>query len=267
MDGWKYVLLCSMLVISLIFVGGASAQEESEEEEEDPFGGLFDPEDMELEVSLEWESLDTAELSMSMELDLGGFALMLRQMLDEDQDGEIEEAEISELESLFDENETEEGFLGLDILIDNVSAQKEFESGWTGLLGNVNSNEPLGMYATITYSWTIDTDLDRHSIILRAMDVEEEEEEEDDNITYVDDDDDDEGMPFNMTFVIKLPGGWKIDQDTVEPQTMKQFIKDDGTIELTQEDVEAIGETEGDIVSLEIVKGAQEAGGNTTALY
>jgi hypothetical protein len=245
-----------------MFVGTASAQGEViVEEEENPFGDIFDPENMEVEIILEWDSLDKAELRMSMQMDLGSYAGLMRGMLDTDKDGKVEEDEIGDLENIFDDNGSEEGPLGLDILIDNVSAEKDLDSGWTGLLGDVDSEEPLGMYMTITFTWTIDEDLDRHTIVMRSVEPEEEEEEEweEENITIPDDDfEEDEGLPFNATFVIDLPDGWDIDPDTVVPESMKDYIKDDNTIELTPEDLETIGEQEGDIVSLDIVKGGSD---------
>jgi hypothetical protein len=245
MNGWNYVLLCTLLAFSFIFIGSAGAQE----------GDLLDTGDMEVEVVLEWESLDSAELRMSMTMYTGEAAQELRGYLDDNEDGKIEEDEIATLESLFDDNETEEGPLGLEILIDNKTAQTEYESGWTGLLGDVDSDEPIGMEMIMTYLWSIDEDLERHTIVLESS----EEEGDDDNTTVVDDDDDDdEGLPFNMTFEIKFPGGWEIDIETVIPEMMKQYVVDDNTIELSQEDMENIGEPEGDIVSFDIVKGSSD---------
>jgi hypothetical protein len=179
------------------------------------------------------------------------------------------------LDDPFDGSDMEDGPLGLMILIDNQTADVEFEGGWTGILGDVDSEEPIGMYALTTYTWDIDESLERHTITLRPNEYNESEEVEDpppvevpddENWTVGDDDDenwtvgdDDEEMPFNMNFVINLPKGWKIDGESVEPETMKQFMKDDDTIEFTPEDIEAIGEPEEDIVSFDIIKGSDDS--------
>ena len=195
---------------------------------------------------------------------------MLRGFLDNDSDGMIEEEEIAELGGLFDEDEAEEGFFGLQILVDNETAQTEVETGWTGLLGPVESDEPIGMFATTRYTWTIDDSLDRHRITLRPIDDQDEEEWDDEEFNWTDDDDewmdddnwtddDDDDMPFNMTFLIKFPSGWEIDLETVEPEMMKQFVNDDGYIELTPDNIEDIGEPEGDIVTFEVVKGTDDS--------
>jgi hypothetical protein len=259
MKVWNIVPAIMAILILVLMSGSVLAQDEFDDDYEDPFGGMFDPEASEMEVILEWESLDKAELRISMEMDLGSFAGMMRASLDLDEDGTIEEEEIGELGSLFDEEDPEEGFLGLQILVDNETAQTEVDTGWTGLLGSVDSTEPIGMYATTIYTWNIDDSLERHRITLRPIDDEEEEEEwEEDDINWTDDDewvdDDDDEMPFNMTFLIKFPSGWEIDLETVEPEMMKQFVNDDGYIELTPDDIDDIGEPEGDIVTFEVVR-------------
>ena len=256
MREWHYLMMCMLLAASFAFIGSAMAQGEPDDDDDDPFGGLFDPENTEAEVVLDWETPERAEFRMSMEMDLGAFSGMFRGLLDNNSDGKIDESEVEELGSFFEIDDTEGNPLELDILIDNRSAQMEFESGWTGLVGDVDSTEPIGMYFNTVYTWTLDDTLDRHTISLRPLETNDSDDDEiPDDINWTDDDDDDEGMPFDMTFVIKMPDGWSIDEDSVVPENMKQFVTEDGTIELTPEDIEAIGEPEGDIVSFDIVKG------------
>ena len=69
MNGWKYFMICSVLALSLAFTGNVSAEGE-DTSEENPFGNLFDPEKMNIEYALEWKSLDSAEITISLEMDL-----------------------------------------------------------------------------------------------------------------------------------------------------------------------------------------------------
>jgi len=256
MKGWIYFLVFTLLASSFMVTGWATAQWETDDDDDDgPFGGLFDPENMTAELALDWTSLEKAEFRMSMEMDLGAMGGMFRMMLDADNDDKISEEEIELMGNPFEGSDEENGPLGLEILMDNKTPQVETESGWSGLVGDVDSTEPIGMYFTMTYTWTLDDTLDRHTIVLRPSDINESEDDDiTDDINWTDDDDD-EGMPFDMEFVIKLPKGWIVDEDSIVPESMKQFLKDDGTIVLTSDDIEAIGEPEGDIVSLEIIKG------------
>lgn len=261
MKGWKIAPGIVVLLASMLLVGSVFGQEEPEEDD----GGLFDlfpgmdPEDMEMVLELDFKDVDNAELIMTMEMDMGEYASFFRGMIDAagDGDGEVEEEEITGLEGLFEEDEMEDGFLGLEILVDNKTAQKEFDSGWTGLLGDVNSTEPIGMYASIEYTWTIE-ESDIHTIILRSMESEEEWEDENYTIEY-ETENNETGSDFSMTFRISFPDGWTVDIDSVVPLFMADFVTEDGnSIELTAEDIENMEEPEGDIVSFDLIKGDPE---------
>jgi hypothetical protein len=268
MKVWKITPGIVILMVSLFLIGPAMGQVEPPEEEDE--GGIFDllpdmdPEDMEMKMEIEFDDIDHAVFTMSVELELGIFLGVMKGYLDSDHDGEVEEEEIADLEGLFDGEDMEDGFLGLTILIDNKTAQMTFDSGWTGLLGDVNDTGPIGMFATIDYSWDVE-ESGSHTIILRPIDEDDEYEEwedeyEDENNTIeYEDEANESGLDLPVSFTISLPDGWSVDIDSVIPTFMAEFVTDDGdSIVLTSQDIQDLGDPEGDIVSFQLVKGDTE---------
>ncbi len=250
---------------------------------DDDYIDVFD--DMIMAIDISMPDVEEIVFLYSMEICDGETASLFREEMDPDEDGFITEEEMDELFAF-----EEEDLFGLEFLIDEVQGDSSFEVKEEGLVGPVDSDEPLKIIFETRIDFNLNTLKERHTVTLRTMEYEEWEDDDDyhyddDDSTFppdewVDDDDytypsdeweeepESEGVGYSendsgecviepITFTLSVPDGWRIDESSVEPVMYLDFIDEERTgVHIGPEDMGDLAEIEEgeDLVSFDIVR-------------
>lgn len=179
---------------------------------------------LDMKMDLRFQGLDKAVLKISLEYYDGAYISDLKYALDRNMNGMVEADEIDEDEVLFIKNGIENKKFGMDLKVDNVSAEISTVYGLEGLLGDVNDESGILITAQVTYSFSI-SEKDIHSIDLRSY-----VKSNDDGSGY---DEWDMDIRFNITdfgnlmdMIFVTPVGWRIQTASIHPDPMVEKVND-----------------------------------------